>query len=322
MNQRKKTLKNTIKTILAVSMLAALLLAVGCAKTPAEPMRIAALKGPTGMGISYLMKENTTDYSVELYDAPDAVVGKFVNGEIDVAAVPLNLAATLYNKTEGNVVMLCVDTLGVLYVVENGDTVTTFADLAGKTIQATGEGSTPQYVLDYLLNLNNMTDSVKVEYVGEHTALAALLASGEAKLGMLPEPFVSSVTLKNTSARIALDLNAEWEAATGTKLVLGVYVASRDYYNTHAQAVQQFLTDYASSVERVNTQSDASKLIADLGLVGSEEIAKQAIPRSNIVCITGDDMVSSTSAVLNVLFTANPASVGGVLPGDDFYYAG
>jgi len=318
----KKQTRNILKAAIAFSMLAALLLAVGCAKAPADPMRIAALKGPTGMGISYLMQENTKDYAVELYDAPDAVVGKFVNGEIDVAAVPLNLAATLYNKTEGNVVMLCVDTLGVLYVVENDDTVNAFTDLNGKTIQATGEGSTPQFVLDYLLNLNNMTDSVKVDYVGEHTALAALLASGESKLGMLPEPFVSSVLLKNASARIALDLNAEWEAATGTKLVLGVYIASRDYYNAHADAVQKFLTDYASSVERVNTQSDAPKLIADLGLVGSEDIAKLAIPRSNIVCITGDEMIASSSAVLNVLFTANPASVGGALPDDDFYYAG
>ena len=318
----KNQKRNFLKITIAFALLTALLLAVGCAKTPSNPMRIAALKGPTGMGISYLMQENTKDYAVELYDAPDAVVGKFVNGEIDVAAVPLNLAATLYNKTEGNVVMLCVDTLGVLYVVENGDTVTTFTDLAGKTIQATGEGSTPQFVLDYLLNLNNMTDSVKVEYAGEHTALAALLASGESKLGMLPEPFVSSVLVKNTSARIALDLNQEWEAATGTKLVLGVYIASRDYYNANPDAVQKFLTDYAASVERVNTQSDAAKLIADLGIVGSEAIAKQAIPRSNIVCITGDDMVDSSSAMLNVLFAANPASVGGTLPGDDFYYAG
>ena len=315
----KKQLKTVLKTMIAFSMLAALLLAAGCAKTPAEPMRIAALKGPTGMGISYLMQENTTDYSVELYDAADSVVGKFVNGEIDVAAVPLNLAATLYNKTDGNVVMLCVDTLGVLYVVENGDTVNSLSDLAGKTVQATGEGSTPQFVLDYLLTQSGLTDQVTVEYVGEHTALAALLASGESKLGMLPEPFVSSVLLKNADTRVALDLNAEWEAASGTKLVLGVYIASRDYYDAHADAVKQFLTDYASSVDRVNTQSDAAKLIADLGIVGSEEIAAQAIPRSNIVCITGDDMVSSASAVLNVLFNANAASVGGALPGDDFY---
>ena len=196
-----------MKKIIAILLTVVLLLAVGCAKTPAEPLKIAALKGPTGMGISYLMDEKADKYSVELADAPDTVVGKFVSGEIDVAAVPINLAATLYNKTEGNVVVICVDTLGVLYVVENGDTVNSLADLAGKTLQATGQGSTPQFVLDYLLSLNSLTDQVTVEYVGEHTALAALLASGESTLGMLPEPYVSSVTLKNANARIAIDLN-------------------------------------------------------------------------------------------------------------------
>lgn len=311
-----------MKKIIAILLTAVLLLAVGCAKAPAEPLKIAALKGPTGMGISYLMDEKADQYSVELLDAPDTVVGKFVSGEIDVAAVPINLAATLYNKTEGNVVVICVDTLGVLYVMENGDTVNAFSDLAGKTIQATGEGSTPQFVLDYLLSLNNMTDQVTVEYVGEHTALAALLASGESTLGMLPEPFVSSVTLKNADTRIAIDLNQEWEAATGTKLVQGVYIVNREFYNQNSEVIQQFLTDYQDSVNRVNTNVGASELIAKLGIVASADIAKVAIPRSNIVCITGDDMVNSATAVLNILYNANPASVGGTLPGEDLFYAG
>ena len=311
-----------MKKLIAIAMAAAILLAFGCAKTPAEPMNVAALKGPTGLGISYLMNEDTENYSVELYDAPDVVVGKFVSGEIDVAAVPINLASMLYKKTEGNVVVLCIDTLGVLYVVENGDTVNSFEDLAGKTISATGEGSTPQYVLDYLLDSYGLTDQVTVDYAGEHTQLAALLASGETELGMLPEPFVSSVMLKNQDARIALDLNEAWEEASVTKLVQGVYIANRDYYNENPDQIKSFLADYADSVNRVNTEEDAASLIAQLGIVASEEIAAQAIPRSNIVCITGEEMVSAASAMLNVLFGANPASVGGALPGDDFYYEG
>ena len=311
-----------MKKLIAIAMTAAMLLAFGCAKTPAEPMNVAALKGPTGLGISYLMNEDTENYLVELYDAPDVVVGKFVSGEIDVAAVPINLASMLYKKTEGNVVVLCIDTLGVLYVVENGDTVNSFEDLAGKTISATGEGSTPQYVLDYLLDSYGLTDQVTVDYAGEHTQLAALLASGETELGMLPEPFVSSVMLKNADARIALDLNEAWEEASGTKLVQGVYIANRDYYNENPDQIKSFLADYADSVNRVNTEEDAASLIAQLGIVASEEIAAQAIPRSNIVCITGEEMVSAASAMLNVLFGANPASVGGALPGDDFYYEG
>ena len=233
--------------------------------------------------------------------------------------MPINLAATLYNKTEGNVVLLNLDTLGVLYIVENGDSIQSIADLAGKTIYASGEGATPQFVLDYLLAQNGLTDQVKVEYVGEHTALAAMVASGEAQIALLPEPFVSAVTVKNPDVRVALDLNSAWEAASGTKLVMGVYIASRTFYNEHPDQVKVFLADYAASVEKVNTSADAAQKIADLGIVGSAAIAQQAIPRSYIVSIAGDEAKNAASAVLNVLFTANPKSVGGKLPGDDLY---
>lgn len=307
-----------MKKLLAILTLAVMLFALGCAKAPAEPVNVAALKGPTGMGISYMM-DDKTKYNVELQDAPDVVVGKFVNGEIDIAAVPLNLAAVLYNKTEGNVVLLNLDTLGVLYIVENGNTVNSIADLAGKTIYASGEGATPQYVLDYLLAQNGLTDKVTVKYVGEHTALAAMVASGEAQIALLPEPFVSAVTVKNPDVRVALDLNSAWEEASGTKLVMGVYIASRTFYNEHPDQVKAFLADYAASVEKVNTSADAAQKIADLGIVGSADIAKQAIPRSYIVSITGEEAKTAASAVLNVLFTANPKSVGGKLPGDDLY---
>lgn len=307
-----------MKKLLAFLTAALLLVALGCAKAPAQPVNIAALKGPTGMGISYMMQD-TEKYNVELQDAPDVVVGKFVSGEIDIAAVPINLASTLYNKTNGNVVMLNLDTLGVLYIVENGDTIHSLADLAGKTIYASGEGATPQFVLDYLLEQNGLTDQVTVQYVGEHTALAAMVASGEADIALLPEPFVSAVTVKNPDTRIALDLNDAWKAASGTKLVMGVYIASRTFYDEHPDQVKQFLKDYAASVEKVNASADAAQTIADLGIVGSAAIAEQAIPRSNIVSITGDEMKSAAAAVLNVLFTANPASVGGKLPGDDLY---
>ena len=307
-----------MKKLIAVLTLLVMVFALGCAKAPAEPVNIAALKGPTGMGISYLM-DQTDKYNVELQDAPDVVVGKFVSGEIDIAAVPINLAATLYNKTEGNVVLLNLDTLGVLYIVENGDSIQSIADLAGKTIYASGEGATPQFVLDYLLAQNGLTDQVKVEYVGEHTALAAMVASGEAQIAILPEPFVSAVTVKNLDVRVALDLNEAWEAASGTKLVMGVYIANRTFYKEHPDQIKAFLADYAASVEKVNSSADAAQKIADLGIVGSAAIATQAIPRSYIVSITGDDMKSAASAMLNVLFTANPKSVGGKLPGDDLY---
>ena len=310
--------KTGIRVVLAFVLAVLVLAALGCKAGDAVTVRVAALKGPTGMGLAYMMQQNDGAYAIDLYDAPDAVTGKFINGEIDIAAVPVNLASVLYNKTEGNVVVLCVDTLGVLYVLDTGDTVHAIGDLAGKTLYATGEGSTPEYILNYLLEKNGVADTT-VEYVGEHAALAAMVAAGEAELAMLPEPNVTAATLKNADARIALDLTEEWNKTSDTALIQGCYIASRTFYDAHPKAVQQFLTDCAASVEKVNSEADAASVIAAQGILPSEAIAKNAIPRCNIVCITGEEMKQGVTAMLQVLFDANPKSVGGKLPDEKIF---
>lgn len=305
-----------------LALLLALLLAVaalGCAKQEeSKLLNVAALKGPTGMGLAYLMADETNEDTIELYDAPDAVTAKFISGEIDVAAVPVNLASVLFAKTEGDTVALAMNTLGVLYIIENGETVQSISDLAGKTVYATGEGSTPEYVLNYLLEQNGLTD-VTVEYVGEHATLAQMAAAGEVEIAMLPEPNVSAVLAKNASTRVALDLTEEWNKVSDTALVQGVYVARKANYEANKAAIDAFMEKLAASVEKVNTEADAAAVVANAGIVPSEAIAKAAIPRANIVCVRGDEMKASVSAMLETLFAANPKSVGGAVPGDEFY---
>ena len=200
-------MKQLWKQILAAALCLLMAAAVfACKKTDDTVLQIAALKGPTGLGLAKLAENTEDTFEISVYDAPDVVTGKFISGEVDVAAVPINLASVLYHKTEGEAVMIAVNTLGVLYILENGDSVQSLSDLAGKTLYATGQGSTPEYVLNRLLSENGLSDGVTVEYVGEHAALAGMVASGEAELAMLPEPNVSAVLLKNDSVRIALDL--------------------------------------------------------------------------------------------------------------------
>lgn len=309
------------KRLLAALFAALMLLAaVGCKAKVQETkaLNVAALKGPTGMGLAYVMADETKKDTIELYDAPDAVTAKFISGEIDVAAVPVNLASVLYTKTEGDTVALAMNTLGVLYIVENGETVSSMADLAGKTLYATGQGSTPEYILNYLLEKNGLTD-VTVEYVAEHAALAQMVASGEANLAMLPEPQVSAALAKGEHARVALNLTEEWNKVSDTKLVQGVYVARKANYEANKAAIDAFMDKVAASVEQVNTAEDAAAVVAAQGIVPSEGIAKNAIPRANIVCVRGDEMKTAVSAMLEVLFEANPKSVGGAVPGADFY---
>lgn len=293
-----------------------------CAPSETGPINVAALKGPTGMGLVALMEDNYTDsYKIELSAAPDDIVGKFVSGEVDIAAVPVNLASTLYNRTDGAAAVIAVNTLGVLYVLENGNTVSEVADLSGKTLFATGQGATPEYILNYILAKNGLSDSVTVKYLTEHSELATLLAAGEADLAMLPEPNVTAVKMNGSGVRTALDMTEEWNKISDTKLVQGCIIVRADYLEKNEAQVKKFLEDYEASVALVNREIDkAAALIEKHQIMASAAAAKAAIPNCNIVCITGDEMKAAMEDMLSILFEANPKSIGGAVPGDDFYY--
>ncbi|MDO4573486.1 MAG: ABC transporter substrate-binding protein [Clostridia bacterium] len=303
--------------ILAAALTLLLAALTGCGARTQESMRVAALKGPTGLGLAYL--DGGEGYALEIYDAPDAVTGKFISGELDVACVPVNLASVLYNRLKGGVVLLNVNTLGVLYILENGDSLRSVQDLAGKTIYASGEGSTPEYVLNFILEQNGLRDEVTVEYVGEHAALAAMAAAGEAEIVMLPEPNVSAAQAQNGALRVALDLSEEWIAVTGKPLVQGCTITTKSYYEANREELRRFLEDYAVSVERVLTEEGAAERIEEMQILPSAAIAARAIPNCHIVSVTGEDARAYMQDMLLALYTANPASVGGALPGDDFY---
>lgn len=285
-----------------------------------EPINVAALAGPTGMGLAYMMKDMKDTYNVELFTAPDQVTAKIINGEVDIAAVPINLASVLYNKTEGKVKVIAVNTLGVLYFLENGNTINSISDLAGKTVFATGQGSTPEYILNYLLDANGLTDSVHVEYIADNAELIAGLVQGNVQVALLPEPHVSIATAQNAEIRVALKVNDLWKEKNETQLVQGVYIVRADYLESHMEQVHAFLRDAEVSANKVLTEENAPAVVVEQGIIGKEPIAKKAIPNCNITLLKDEEMKSFVSAMLKVLFDANPKSVGGKLPDDAFYY--
>ena len=304
--------------------------------------RVAALKGPTAMGLVKLMDQfgvveapqseplvqdvsaNGGSYTFMLAGAADEVTPSLIKGDLDMACVPANLASVLYNKTEGEIVTLAVNTLGVIYIVENGNAVQSMADLAGKTVVAAGKGSTPEYALRYLLTENGIdpdTD-VTIDWKSEHAECVAALASGAATIALLPQPFVTVAQTKIEGLRMALDLTAEWDALdNGSGMITGVVVARKSFVEEHPAAVAAFLEDYAESVNWVNSNNaDAAQLISEYGIIEAAPVAQKALPYCNIVCITGEEMGVKLSGYLQMLFEAEPTAVGGKLPGDDFYY--
>ena len=294
-----------------------------------DALRIAGLKGPTTMGLVNLlsMEEDGTaamDYDLQLYGAADEIVPLLIKGELDMAAIPANLAATLYQKTNGGIQAVAVNTLGVLYVVEQGDTVHSMADLKGRTILSTGKGTTPEYVLRYLLTANGLDPDkdVDIQYYSEATEVTAQMASTQDAIAVLPQPYVTAAGLKDDTLRVALDLTAEWDKVADTQLITGVTVVRKAYAEEHPDVVAAFLADYAQSVNAANTDLDGTAaLCEEQGVVAKAAIAKKALPNCNIVCLTGEELKADAAGYLQVLYDADPAAVGGTLPGEDFYWA-
>ena len=296
----------------------------------AGTVRFAVLNGPTGVGAAKLMADSeagatSNTYEVEVFTANDQVAAGLTNGEIDIAAVASNVAANLYNKTDGGIQMLAVSGLGVLYILENGESVHTMADLAGRTLYATGQGANPEYVLNYLLTENGVDPAdVDIQWVTADE-ITTLMVSGEAELCMLPVPAATAVQLKNADVREALDLSAEWDnLQNGSHLTMTTIVARTDFIQENPQAVENFLADYQASVDYVNGDpAAAAELVAGYGITANAQIAEAAIPKCALVFITGpSSMRSAIQGYYEVLYQANPDSIGGGIPDDAFYYQG
>ncbi len=329
-----------MKKSIFVSLLA-LVLCFGCllgACAPAEEevdlsnvtVRVAAMTGPTGIGLVSLMdkaekSETALKYNFNLYASAQEIVPLLVKGEVDIAAVPANLAAIQFNKNDGFINVLAINNLGVLSVLEKGDTIKTVADLKGKVIYApvSGKGAVPEYALNYILTaagLNPATD-VTVEWKSEVTEILAALKTGAGSIALLPQPAATNALGAVEGLREALNVNDCWNALGGdSKLVTGVIVARREFVEQNPAAVAKFLEEYKASAEFVNADIKSAAALVEKYGISKAAVAEKSIPKCNITYISGEEMKTVLSAYLKTLFDANPASVGGALPADNFYY--
>ncbi len=292
-------------------------------------VRIVALKGPTAMGLVKLMDESENDstslansYTFSIEASPDAVTPLIAKNEVDIACIPANLAAVLYNNT-GKIQVVAVNTLGVLYLVGTGDaSISSLDDIKGKTIYAAGKGSTPQYAIETILSGYGLVDGVDVnlEWKSEHAeCVAALLADPEA-LAVLPQPFATSAMMQQSSLVILADLNDLWKDIAGTSLITGVTVVNKEFAEKNREAVESFLEEYSDSAEWVNENiEEAATLIEKEGIIKAQ-VAVKALDKCNIVVWTGDKLKENLSVYLEALYKENPKSVGGAVPGEDFYF--
>lgn len=324
---RKKTAAVMTSIILAIATMA------GCGtdgNTEPQNVRIGSLKGPTSMGLVYLMdraqnNETANNYEFTMAAAADELLPAMISGDLDIILVPANVASVLYNKTNGGVSVIDINTLGVLYMVSGDNAIRNMEDLKGRTVYLTGKGTTPDYVLQYLLKENGLTTAdVFLEYKSEAAEVAAVLHEKPDAIGVLPQPFVTAACAQNENLSVVLDLTKEWAAVQGeggSSLVTGVTVVRNAFLEEHKETVDRFMEEHAAGADYANEHVDeAAELVAAAGIIEKAPVAAKAMPACNITYIDGVDMKTALSGYLEVLFTQDASSVGGSLPGDDFYY--
>ncbi|MBQ4553194.1 MAG: ABC transporter substrate-binding protein [Clostridia bacterium] len=299
------------------------------AETSKPAVRLAAMTGPTVMGLVKLLDDAEKGLSANQYDfllagAADEISPSLIQGKLDIASIPVNLAAILNNKTNGGLTLLAVNTLGVIYIVEKGgESIQSLSDLKGKTLYATGKGSTPEYNLTYLLKQAGLTlgEDVIVEWKSEPAEVVALMSQQEEAFAMLPQPFVTVAQTKVENLRVALNLTEEWDALQlDSRMITSGIVVRTQFLQENPEAVENFLKEFAASAQYANESvPETAALIGALGIVPAP-VAEKALPFCNIVCLTGEEMQTALSSYLQVLYDLNPASVGGALPADSFYY--
>ncbi len=292
-------------------------------------VKVAALKGPTAMGLVQMMDQSdqgltASTYELTIAGTADEITAGIMKGDYPIATIPCNLAAVLYAKSQGAIQVAGINTLSVLYIVETGESIQSIADLKGKTIYSTGKGTTPEFTLNYLLEANgiNPNEDVTIEYKSEATEVAALLSESNDAVALLPQPYVTTVLTTNDKVRIALDLGKEWEAVSENEssIVTGVVVVNKDFREEHQELVDEFLKEYQASITYTNEELDGASTLIEKYDIIKKGVAMKAIPYCNIVLIQGEVMKTKISGYLQVLYDQKPESVGGTMPDDGFYY--
>ncbi len=293
---------------------------------------VYVLSGPTGIGAASLKEKadkGDTDvkYNISVVAQPDEIVAKISKGEADIAAIATNLAAKLYNKTNGGITVLAVNTLGVLNIVTpKGVEVNSLADLKGKKVYTTGQGSNPEYIINYLLEKNGIDNAkdLTLEFKAEGTELLSVWATDPNAVIIAPQPVATSLTVKYEGSKIAVDLTKEWEKVSASSaLMMGCVVVRNEFLKENKATVDKFLEEYKASIDTANKDIDSTAALCETyGIVAKATIAKKAIPNCNLCFVNGDEMKTKLSGYLQVLFDADKTAVGGKLPNDDFYYAG
>lgn len=335
LSRKTKKIVSAIALVLILAMVLGAIASalVGCGAAQKESyddvtIRIAGLKGPTTIGLVNFLNDagsesSSINYQFEMFTQASDILAAVAAGEADIALVPSNVACVMNQKVEGGVSVIDINTLGVLECVTGDESINEIADLSGRTVYMTGQGATPEYTVRYLLGEAQVTDC-SLEFKSEPTEIVSIFAEDPEAVAVLPQPFVTAALVQNENLRTAFTLDQEWSKVNSDcSIVTGVTVVTNSFLGEHKSAVDAFIQAHAQSAEKALSDLDTTAaLVVEQGIIAKEPLAKKAIPSCSIVCITGSGIKDKLAGYLQVLYDQDPKSVGGKLPGDEFYYTG
>lgn len=313
---------------LVLSLTLSLLVLASCGKADVK-IKVGYLAGPTGMGLAKLIADTPEDsekYEFSAYTDPNNAVPDLMSGTIDMACLPTNAAANLFNKGKP-ISVVAVNTLGSLYLIaDKGVSIESVADLAGKTIYASVPGSTTEPILRHILDMNEVEATITLDSATHDDLVAKVKGSNGSAIAVLPEPKVSATLMQASNYEVKLNLSEEWDKVSDEPLAMGCIVVRNDFLTENKKAVNAFLDAYRTSVDYVAAEANrdnAAQTLVDLGIIPKLPIAKSALSNldGSIVLIKGDEMKATLKAFYAVLLESNAQSVGGSQPADSFYYA-
>lgn len=355
-------MKKTAIVLSFILSLITLFTAVGCNNTPTPSTEQGAMPtsvkiimpdGAPALSLSYLYqnatkKEDggatvltetgflgegvTTTYSLA---AETALASSMAAKKADIALMPTNAAATIFNKG-ADVKILTVNVHGLLYMLGNAP-VADLNELKGKVVYSIGEGGTPDYVFKYVLDaagiayekgVEPVADKVVISYVEGGPALIPLLKTGKAEYGIIGEPAATNAT-KATGKVVALDLQQEWKKATlkveGAEYALPQ--ASVVISGELAKNYPAFVTAFLAKLQEANAWlpqniAAAQTAMQNLGSTTAQSttFTAELIARCNLNAVPVCEIRSDVNAYFNALYTFKPATVGGKLPAEDLFY--
>lgn len=288
-----------------------------------EKINVACFRAGSAVSLTHARATKEDACVITFSNSVDEITSLIKSGKADIAALPLNTAAQLYNKTNGGIKIMSITALNSLYLVEKGDIIKKLSDFKGKTVVTSGKGTVFDYYLLYVLKESGIdpeTD-ITIRYLDTYDDVVAD-AKGENSSGLCVVPcnYACEILYAEKGYDTVESFTNILKLKTEMVFAAECLAVRTEYLEAHPDLVEEFLDFADMSATFITSSARAGLYLIDAKLFADEEKALANVFNCNPVCIQGDELVTLASENLKFLYELDPDSVGGALPDENIYY--